>query len=91
MPCTKTEGGRNGREVLDAGAEAHVPEDGEAAEDLGCEYGSQGTVRCKVLVTNLGGLILSSVETDFGSSKKYLILQSQKIKLYDLLCIFLRG
>ena len=47
LPCTKTEGGRNGREVLDAGAEAHVPEDGEAAEDLGCEYGSQGTVRCK--------------------------------------------
>ena len=28
----------------------------------------------------------------FGySCKKYLILQSQKIKLYDLLCIFLRG
>ena len=27
----------------------------------------------------------------FEKYKKYLILQSQKIKLYDLLCIFLRG
>ena len=29
--------------------------------------------------------------TDFRNNPKYLILQSQKIKLYDLLCIFLRG
>ena len=32
-----------------------MSEDGEAAKDLGCEYGSQGSVRCKgVWIRELG-------------------------------------